>query len=192
MGVGQFSVANTIFGGHQCLVTIPRKSAKPRPKDEEEITLDFSEPARETLFFNSFWIEKAGDFISVSFGFVDQSGQLTPFFKGMVCDTDLEAQRSDLEKYLVRIGAPKADAPLPKHPSYNLPRVPVGINSFGCASRQSWGEISILQFSHKAIVNIPRGLGDRQVRGTTHGCYVSDIEIHKKFLYELLTAGGAS
>lgn len=106
----------------------------------------------------------------------------------MQWDSDLEGQRSDLEKYIERIGASKADAALPKHPSYALSRIPVPINSLGCASRGSWGEISILQFAHKEVVGkLKQGEGEAVVRGTTHGCYISGIETHKQLIYEILT-----
>jgi len=169
-------------------VATTKKSAKPPAKDSE-VSLDFSTPPKEWLHFNHFWVEKRGDFISIYLGYLDESGQLSVFFKGMQWQPDLEGQRVDLEKYIERIGAPKADAVSPKHPSYNLTRIPVPINTLGCASRATWGEISILQFSHKDVVSkLKHPEDDAKVRGVVHGCYISDIEIHKQLIYEILTA----
>ena len=167
-----------------------KKSAK-SPSKGTEVSLDFSEPAKEWLCYNHFSVERRGEFINISLGFMDESGHVTVVFKGMQWLSDLEGQRLDLENYIERIGAPKADAVPPKHPSYNLSRIPVPINSLGCASRGSWGEISILQFSHKDVVGkLKHSEGEVTVKGNTHGCYISDLETHKQLIYEVLTAKG--
>ncbi len=142
----------------------------------------------EFLHYNTFWIEPAGSFIAVHLGYSEQTGQVDFIFKGMVSRQDLKGQRKDLENYITQIGSPKPDK-IPRNFAFSAPRTPVAVNLIGCASRGDWGELAMQQFSHHALANVEkRSEGEENLSGATHGCYISTLELHKAFVYELITS----
>ena len=151
--------------------------------------LDFSGPPKEFLFFNSYHIERDGEFLSVILGFTEQTSASIQVFRGVVWKFDVVQQFANLKNYLERIGGPRESTDNPRRPFVHLASPPTTFNQIGCASRGNWGEISINQFSHKEVIDKSKPSSDScTVLGVTHGVYVSDCETHKRFIYDLITS----
>lgn len=168
------------------------KTDKPgTPKRGVEI--DFTQAPKEFLFFNCHKVQKSGEFISVILGFTDPSGPTYPVFRGMIWLHDLAPESSNLEKYIEKIGGPNLDVGKNSLNLLNFTTPPTPFNQIGCASRGSWGEISIRQFSHKAAIDLKHRSSDSNiVTGITHGIYVSDAETHKRLIYDLIVTAAQS
>ncbi|MCX6874112.1 MAG: hypothetical protein NTW21_09935 [Verrucomicrobia bacterium] len=155
--------------------------------ERHDVNVEFSGVPKEFLFFNCHLIERSGDFVTMLLAFSEQGSPAQPVFRGVIWNHDLASQVHDLEKYLEKIGRPSPDPDNAKFPSLNLPHVPIPLNQIGCASRGSWGEISIRQFSHKAALDLRNSKSESAtVAGVTHGVYVSPIEAHKRLICDLI------
>ena len=151
------------------------------------VEIDFTEAPKEFLFFNRYRVERSGAFLLVSLVFVDATGAVSPVFRGMIWDMDLKIQTKDLEGYIERIGAPKSDASKDPPLAIAFGSAPATINRIDCAARGGWAEIAIRQFSHKAVIDKkqPDAHTDT-ISGITHGVYVSEVEVHKRLIYDLI------
>jgi hypothetical protein len=155
------------------------------------VEVDFSGAPKEFLFFNCHQVQKSGEFITIILGFADPTGPMRAVFRGIVWKYDLAPQASDLRKYIEKIGAPNPDETKSALSSSNFSAAPVPFNQIGCASRGSWSEISIRQFSHKVAIDLKHPTAESNtVTGVTHGVYVSDTETHKRLIYDLIITSG--
>lgn len=154
------------------------------------VEIDFSGAPREFQFFNRHRIAKSGDFVVVTLGFADHAGPVVPVFRGIVWGLDLANQISALQKYIEKIGAPEEETHMDTWAATGLPVAPVPFNQIECASRGSWAEVAIRQFSHKAAMDLKSAASEPGiVSGVTHGVYISDLAAHKRMIYDLIVHG---
>ncbi len=169
-------------------------AAKKTPNTEKPISskrmveIDFSGTPREFQFFNRHRIEKFGDFVLLTLGFVDHAGPVVTVFRGIVWGLDLVNQIPSLQKYIEKIGAPE-EAHMDTWSANGFPSVPVPFNQIECASRGSWAEVAIRQFSHKSAMDLKPAVSETSVvSGITHGVYISDVAAHKRMIFDLIVS----
>lgn len=174
------------------VVAAQKKTSNPEKpiSAKRTVEIDFSGAPGEFQFFNRHRIERYGDFVLVTLGFIDHAGPVVSVFRGIVWGLDLANQISALQKYIEKIGAPEEETHMDVWATTGLPAAPVPFNQIECASRGSWAEVAIRQFSHKAAMDLkPAASESGVVSGVTHGVYVSDLATHKRMIYDLVVNG---
>jgi hypothetical protein len=152
-----------------------------KTKGHGSVTLEVTPSGfRKRMFFNRFAIITEGNFRIIHFGYILPGNVLIDHFACATPQEGLERLRHENLEYLGRLGALALEAP--EHwapPPSVIPIEPV--NHFGLARHSSEAEVTLHNFSIKALLDAAK-VGNIKLVSEPVALLRSEVEVHKHFV----------